>query len=264
MAVARHSKEVVRHAANGVGLNLLHWRWVKLQEGVLQVLVDFHHGSLVAAPIAVVWRREDRDHVAVVAPVVTLHDKLVCAGDELQSVRMVELLRDVLAESIAGAAWRDAQASRTWAPRAALPGCGQAAGCCQVNREMGDAAVHANDLIFNDGRHRQVVEGVRKDFPHVGAAVRTHALVEEAVDLRDLPALVVPAEERNALFVAHLVQEHQRDGLHRVVAAVDVVTEENVIRLGQRSAYAVQLFEVEELPVDVAAHCDRASHWLAV
>ena len=34
-----------------------------------------------------------------------LHDELVRARDELQAVRVVELLRDVVAKGVAGAAW---------------------------------------------------------------------------------------------------------------------------------------------------------------
>lgn len=45
---------------------------VKLQEGVLQVLVNLHDGSLVATAVAVIWRTENRHDIAILAPVVAL------------------------------------------------------------------------------------------------------------------------------------------------------------------------------------------------
>lgn len=51
---------------------------------------------------------------------------------------------------------------------------------------------------------RQVVKQVREVLPHVGVAVLPQALVVEAVHLRDLPALVVPSEDCDALPVAYL------------------------------------------------------------
>ena len=41
--------------------------------GVLELVVEFHQCCLVATSVAVVWRAENRHHVLVVAPVVTLH-----------------------------------------------------------------------------------------------------------------------------------------------------------------------------------------------
>lgn len=39
-----------------------------------------------------------------------LHDKLVCAADELELVGVIEHFRDVVAERVASAAWRHAPA----------------------------------------------------------------------------------------------------------------------------------------------------------
>ena len=72
------------------------WRGVKLQEGVLEGVVQLHDGGLVAAPVAVVGGGEDGDHVAVVGPVVALHHQLVGAGHQGQPVRVVESLGYIL------------------------------------------------------------------------------------------------------------------------------------------------------------------------
>merc|ERR1712232_350928 len=98
-------EEIVRHAAVLPCALLVRWR-IELQEGVLQMLVDLHHGCLIATAVAVVRRREDGHDVPVVAPIVTLHDQLMSASDELQTIDVIELLRDVLAKRVASAAWR--------------------------------------------------------------------------------------------------------------------------------------------------------------
>jgi hypothetical protein len=51
---------------------------------------------VLTASVAVVGCAEDRDHVLLMAPVVSLHDQLVCAADEVQPIGVVELLTDVL------------------------------------------------------------------------------------------------------------------------------------------------------------------------
>ena len=82
-------------------------RWVELKEIILHELVDFHYGGLVAAPIAVVRGGEDGDNVALMRPVVAVHDELMGARDSSQVVRVVELLANVLSEAVAGATRAD-------------------------------------------------------------------------------------------------------------------------------------------------------------
>lgn len=84
---------------------------VKLQEGVVEGVVQLHDGRLVAAAVAVVGRREDGHHVVVVAPVEALHHQLVGASDQCQAVGVVEGLADVVAKGVAGAARTDAPAA---------------------------------------------------------------------------------------------------------------------------------------------------------
>ena len=50
------------------------------------------------------------------------------------------------------------------------------------------------------------------------------ALVVEAVDLRDLPRLVVAADERDAVRIADFVRQQEEEGLDAVEATVDEVT----------------------------------------
>ena len=83
--------------------------------------------------------------------------------------------------------------------------------------------------------------------------VLLQALIVKAVDLGDLPRLVVAADERHALRVAHLEREQQQEGLDRIKAAVDKVAHEEVVRLGHVATDLEELLQVVELAVDVAA-----------
>ena len=57
---------------------------------------------MIATPIAVVGSREDGDDIAVVAPVVALHDELVGPRHEREAVGVVEGLADVLPKGVPG------------------------------------------------------------------------------------------------------------------------------------------------------------------
>lgn len=152
---------------------------------------------------------------------------------------MVERLADVLAERVAGAARRDAPAAAVVRVRpqqvAHRPlvrhllhaiDLADLVECVDGRRE---AAVQAEDLVVDQRGKRQVVEQVGEVLPHVRVAVLAQALVIEAIHLRDLARLVVAAQNRDAVGVAHLERHQQRHGLHRVVAAVDVVAHEQVV-----------------------------------
>ena len=117
-----------------------------------------------------------------------------------------------------------------------------------------EPAVHAEDCAVDQRREREVVEEVGEEPPDVRAAVFPHALVVEAVDLRDLPALVVAADQRDAVGVADLEGQEEEEGLDGVVAPIDEVAEEEVVLVGTLAPDLEQLDEVVELPVDVAAY----------
>lgn len=76
------------------------WRRVELEEGILQVLVDFHDSSLVAAAIAIVGCTEDCDYMFLVTPVVALHHQLMCTRHQREAVVVVELLGNILPKSV--------------------------------------------------------------------------------------------------------------------------------------------------------------------
>jgi hypothetical protein len=88
----------------------------------------------------------------------------------------------------------------------------------------GQAAVKAEDLIFNQGSQRQVVEEICEIFPHIGIAVFSETLIVEAVNLGDLTRFVVTTEDGDALGVSDLEGDKERDCLDGVVSTVNVIT----------------------------------------
>lgn len=102
-----YSQEVVWRAQADVrDLGLARSR-VELEEIILDELVDLHYGSLVSASVAVVGSREDCDDVALVSPVVSVHDQLMGTCDSGQPVRVVELLGDILTERVTSSSGGD-------------------------------------------------------------------------------------------------------------------------------------------------------------
>ena len=64
-------QEVVRRPAGNMGLSSP-WSRIKLQERILEGIVEFHDGGLVATTVAVVRCTEDGHYVLIMTPVVTL------------------------------------------------------------------------------------------------------------------------------------------------------------------------------------------------
>ena len=80
----------------------------KVLQCAVHMFVDFHNGGLVTASVAVIWCGEDSDDVALVTPIVSVHDELMGASNSLKAVCLVKLLGNVLTEGIASTTRRDA------------------------------------------------------------------------------------------------------------------------------------------------------------
>mmetsp|Transcript_111600 Transcript_111600/g.326405 ORF Transcript_111600/g.326405 Transcript_111600/m.326405 type:complete len:216 (-) Transcript_111600:149-796(-) len=189
------------------------------------------------------------------------------SGNEVNAVGLVELLHDVSAEEVAGTARRQAPALEVLGVRPHevahrpvvrdLLLAVDAADVVQRVDGRGEAAVDAEDALVDEGRQAEVVEDLGAVAPDVDAAVLTQALVVEAVDLRDLPALVVASDERDPVCIPHLECQQQEERLHAVESAVHEVAHEEVIGIRAVSANLEEFHQVIELAVNVAA--DR--HW---
>lgn len=65
------SQEIVWSAPCDLGFTLAGSR-IELEERVVHLFIDFHDSGLVSTAIAIVRSAEDRDHILLVAPVVSL------------------------------------------------------------------------------------------------------------------------------------------------------------------------------------------------
>lgn len=84
-------------------------------------------------------------------------------------------------------------------------------------------------LIVDEGGEGQEVEQVGEEAPNVGISVFSEALVVETVYLGDLPTLVVPAQDGDALAVSELERNKQGDSFYRIVSTIDVVPHEKIV-----------------------------------
>lgn len=119
------------------------------------------------------------------------------------------------------------------------------------------ATVHGEDLLINDGRNGQTVEAVGESLPQLDV-VSTLAFVVETIDTVDGGTLVVAAQDEEVLGVLDLVGKEQADRLQRLLATVDVVTEEEVVGFRGESTVFEQTQQVVVLAVDVAADLESS------
>ena len=258
-------------------------------EGAEQALVHAHHGAGIVELAAIVGGAEERHELTLGEELVAVLDDLVSTADEVHVVFLQEAGDDVWAkgerdtavvlgpagdvlvrigpEQIAeetavgdlevdwsalgsGSDKRGADVffSPTYISRAH-----DAADLLHRVQIGAQAAVHGEDLLVNDSRNGQAVEAVGECLPQLDV-VATLALVVEAVDAVDRRALVVAAQDEEILGELDLVGKEQADGLERLLAAIYVVAEEEVVGLGREAAILEEAEQVVVLPVDIAAN----------
>jgi len=176
-----------------------------LQEIELHELVHFHDGSLVTAAVAVVGSREDGDDVPFVGPVVPVHDKLVSPGYSYETIRMVEILRDVLAERVPCSSGGDTPAAPVVRVRPEkvtdrsfmrhFLDSVQLLDLLEGVNAGGETTMEAENSVIDDCSQGEVVKQLSEVDPYVGVSVLPQALVVEPVHLCDLPDLVVTSQD---------------------------------------------------------------------
>jgi len=93
-----------------------------------------------------------------------------------------------------------------------------------------EAAVAAENLFIDYGRHGQTVEAVSECLPEL-YVVAALALVVEAIYPVDGGALVVASQQKEVFWVLDLVGQQQAYGLQRLLPSVHVVPKKQVIGL---------------------------------
>ncbi len=238
-------KKIVRSPSRDVRLSPS-WSRIKLQERVLEVLINLHDCGLVTASVTVIRRRENRHDVLLVAPVISLHDELMRACDEGKTVVVVKLLRDVLAKGIASTAGGNTPAHAVVRVRPQqiahgtfvrdLLHAGLVHNVVEGVDGGGETTVETENLLLNQGSQRKVVEQIGEVLPHVRIAILSQALIIETIDLGNLAGLVVTTGNGNAFAIADLESKEERNSLHRVVTTINVVTHEQIVSFWRLTA----------------------------
>ena len=101
--------------------------------------------------------------------------------------------------------------------------------------------MQAKELAFHGRSQGEEIKHVCKGLPDRAGSVLAQALIVKAIDLGNLPALVVAAQQCNSTGVPDLERQQEADDLDGVVAAVDVVYMEEVVGVGDLSSQFEQL-----------------------
>lgn len=105
----------------------------------------------------------------------------------------------------------------------------------------------------NDANSKQRHDSISasSEISTAGAFLALLTFVVKPVDAVDAGALVIASQHEEVLWVFDLVSEEKADCLKRLLAAVDVVTKEQVVALRWKAAILEQTQEVIILPVYV-------------
>ena len=112
--------------------------------------------------------------------------------------------------------------------------------------------MNAEDLLCNDGRDRKAVKRINECLPDLDVAPSL-AFVVEAVDTSDVRAFVVAAEEEEVLGELQLVAHKQENRLQALLAAIDVIAEEEVVGLRREAAILEKSQQIIVLAVNISA-----------
>ena len=84
------------------------WCRIKHKEIVIHLFIYFHNTSFVTASVTIVRRTEYRHDLLLMRPIKTIHYKLMGTRNHLETIGVIEVLRDVLSKCKASTSWRDA------------------------------------------------------------------------------------------------------------------------------------------------------------
>lgn len=123
--------------------------------------------------------------------------------------------------------------------------------------------VHGEDLLVDDSGDRKAIEAVGECLPQLNV-VAALALVVEAVDTVDGRTLVVATQNEEVFGVLDLVGKQKADSLERLLASVNVITQEEVVGFGREATVFKEPQQIIILAVNVAANLYRLATALYV
>ena len=82
--------------------------------------------------------------------------------------------------------------------------------------------------------------------------------------LGDLSALVITPKNCDSVFKAHFEGNEERHCLYRVIATIDVITHEEIVRVGRLTTDFKQLAKIVELSMDITTNGYWGAHLLHI
>lgn len=84
--------------------------------------------------------------------------------------------------------------------------------------------MQAENLVVDKSGQGQVVEEIGEEFPNIGVAILSQALVVETVNLCYLTGFVVSSENCDALRIPDFEGNEEGDSLNGVIPSINVVS----------------------------------------
>lgn len=119
-----------------------------------------------------------------------------------------------------------------------------------------ESTMAAEDFLVDDRGDRQAVEAIREGLPELDV-VPPLAFVVKAVYPVYARALVISAQQKEVLRVLDLVRQQQTYRLQGLLPSVNVIAQEQIVRLGRKTAVLEQPQKIGVLAVYVAADLKR-------
>lgn len=113
--------------------------------------------------------------------------------------------------------------------------------------------MHAENLLVDDRSNGQTVEAVCKGLPKLDV-ITPLAFVVEAINTIDRSAFVVASKNEEILWVLYFISEEEANCLKRLLAAVDIVSQEEIICVWWEASVLKEAQQVIVLAVDVSAN----------
>jgi len=139
-------------------------------------------------------------------------------------------------------------------------------------------------LVIDQSGQWQVIEEICEELPDVGISILSQTLVVESVNLGDLTTLVVSSQNGYSVSISKLESNEQGNRFDGVVSSINVVSHEEVIRIGRVTADSEEFRQIVlnvshiveryihmkssrgtyELTVNITTYSDGTSDWLDV
>lgn len=231
-----------------------------------QALVDAHHGTSIVEFTTVVGGAEERHQLALGEELIAVLNNLMGTANEIHVMLLQESRHYVRTKGERDTSVVLAPSSdflvrvrpEEIAKQTAVRDISRAHDTSDLLHRVqvrAETTVHGEDLLVDNSGDRKAVEAVSECLPELDV-VSALALVVETIDTVDGGTLVVSSENEEVLRVLDLVCEQQADSLKRLLASVDVVTEEQVVGIGGEATIFKETEQIVVLSVNIAANLD--------